>query len=433
MISSLFGSSTRVCLLFLFLVGFGRLTIIPSFLSAVNNTRLLVLIMFFIIISFGTQSNNVGIKNRTVKFYIIMMGLLAFFIVLNCYSCWYFRGQPPIETFRNWAPILILYLYYPFSKIEINVKKWEEVLFVIFLFMLIAHIVQTIIPSWGLFPNDTSDEIFENQFRVRLFSDTILFLGNIYCFNRSMIEKNNGRYRYLILFLVSLFFIFLMGFRTILFALLVVCFFIYVKISKQKLKKTIITLCVSVPLVLYVTSLPIFQERFEEIIERNSEQNFSNNDYVRVVMVNYYYSSYFKNNTEMICGSGMVERLVGEKNSNYRSAYSKFVSENSIKFHFFPVDMGLIGLSWESGIPAAIILFLICLYLAIHKQEDKYIYVQAWGIFVMLMSFTTHFYYCHHNLLYTVLVWIIFSKFAHRTSLSNQIKKECQLRKIAKS
>lgn len=432
MIKFFFGSYTRVCLLFLFLIGFSRLTIIPSFLSVVNNTRLLVLIVVLIALSFGSRKHIGKTKNKAIGFYNLLMVCLAVFIVTNCYSCWYFRNQAPFETFRNWAPILILYLYYPFSKIGIDIKSWEKVLFFLFLYMLFAHIIQTLFPSLGIFPNDTSDEIFESQFRVRLFSDAILFLGNIYCFNKFLIDKTERRYTYLLLFFVSFLMIFLMGFRTILFALLVVCSFIYLRISKKKLRKTVMTICVSAPLLLYFTSLPIVKERFEEIVERNSEQNFSNNDYVRVILLDYYYSSYFENNTEMFLGSGMVERLVSENNAHYRSSYSRFVSQNSVKFHFFPVDMGLIGFSWEGGIPAAIILLLTCLYLAIHKQKDKYLYVQAWGIFAILMSLTTPFYYYHHNLLYTIIVWVIFSNLAGRESLFNHRKIGCQLRQTIK-
>jgi hypothetical protein len=199
-------------------------------------------------------------------------------------------------------------------------------------------------------------------------------------------------------------------------AVLVVSLYIFVSIKGISIKNFIFSLlCVLLTLGIFFSSDTV-QNRLNEIVERNESANFQNDNYVRVLLVNYYYSEYFKNNYEMIMGSGMVRRVYDNSEvtktfkGKYPSEYSKQVSFYSDRYHYFPVDMGLIGLSWEAGIPAVVVLYLLCFLLLIPAQKDNYTYIRGWGLFLILTSITVPFYYYHKNMIYTVIVLVIFMK-----------------------
>ena len=117
----------------------------------------------------------------------------------------------------------------------------------------------------------------------------------------------------------------------------------------------------------------------------------------------------------------MVERVFlddpGVKKT-YPSNYSKELSYQMTDDKLMPIDVGLIGLSWEAGIPAVILMVVICLILTCVKQDERYLYIRAWGLFLLIISGLNPRYYYNHNLIYTVIIWLIFQQ----TSKSNYSK-----------
>lgn len=415
MFKKIFYSKTGVFLLIFFVIEFFRFLFLPQALRNLNNFRLLMVIII-IMAMWGFDNDKIRIRNSYLKKFDLLMICLAICVFLNCISCLYYRKQSVFETFCNWSPVLLLYLYYPLSSINLKVKDWEKILFWLFVINLLAHVLLSFIDKpYLLFDLNVSDARYDNDNRLRLFSDGILFLGSIFSFNKSLTKKND-RLLYSLFFLMSLYAIFLMGFRTIIMAILVVCFLLYVKIRRLSFKFAVLsTILLGLSFFLFINSDAI-QKRTQEIVNRNQTANFGNEDYVRVLLFNYYYTNYFKSTTEMVLGSGMVRRVYDNPEvtktfkGKYPSKYSKEVSLNADRYHFFPVDLGLIGFSWEAGIPTAIILLLICFLLLIPSQDDEYNYIRGWGLFIILTSVTLPFYYCHKNMIFTVVIIIIFMK-----------------------
>ena len=217
--------------------------------------------------------------------------------------------------------------------------------------------------------------------------------------------------RNIFLFTISLFFIILTGYRIMLFANIMVCGIIFVKIKGVNLKQLIGVAVLGLLTIAVLSSIQMVRERWEEVMERNEDQNLDNEDYVRVVLVLYYYTEYFNSNWELILGSGMVERVFlddpGVKKT-YPSSYSKELSYQMTDDKLMPIDVGLIGLSWEAGIPAVVLMVIVCLIMVIVKQEDKYLYIRAWGLFLLIISGLNPRYYYNHNLIYTVIIWLLF-------------------------
>ena len=426
MLKDLFCSRLRVLLLLLFIVEFFRFLLLPSFLRNLTNLRLICLI-FLLFSSWLLENKKPVVFSWYKRKFDFAMIFLAISVVINCVSCLYFRKQSIFETLVNWAPILLLYLYYPLSCINLKVKDWEKILFYLFLINLFLHIGLSLINKpYLLFGLDVSDQRYDNDGRLRLFSDGILFLGSIFTLNKCLISKNR-RIHYLVLYLLSLLAILLMGFRTAIFAIVLVSLFVLFINKSLTIRSAAVILLASTLLAGIFYKSNTVQKRISEITERNRNANFENDDYVRVLIFNFYYTEYFKSKYEMIFGSGMVRRVYDNNeitktfNAKYPSDYSRQVSFYSDNYHFFPVDLGLIGLSWEAGIPAVVVLYFFCLILLLSPQKNDYNYIRGWGLFLILTSYTLPFYYYHHNLIYMVIVFVIFLKLKHKEYYSKKV------------
>ena len=269
-------------------------------------------------------------------------------------------------------------------------------------------------PSSLLFGMTSSNEKFEEELRVRVFADGILTLGNFYCLNKVFVCRRKTKY--IFLYVLSLFLIFLTGFRAILLACIIVLLFMLYKFKLLKIKVFLIGSISFILLSFVALQTSIVQDRIQEVVERNEHDNFENDDYIRVLLLSYYYSEYFKSKIEFFFGSGMVERITFDnsqsmaESSAYKSEYSKDVSSMSVNYHFFPKDMGLIGLSWEAGIPAVLSLLYIVVLLVITKTDKEYYYISAWGIYHILISPINPRLWDYHNMIYFTIVLVILDK-----------------------
>ena len=294
-----------------------------------------------------------------------------------------------------------------------SIKDWEKILFILFLIVVAVDAIMVIFPESLLFEMTSGNEKFEDEHRVRIYGDGALVLGNLLCFNKAFTDKN--KLKYWSLFIISALLIFLQGYRMVIATCLVVYFYCMMKLKVLKIQYGIIGI-----LLIYVLSLlPIVQERVDEIIERNETSTYNNDDYVRVLVFAYYYTDYFKSNYELFFGSGMVQRIVKKSStemgddSEYKSKYSKDVSYMSYKYHFYPVDWGMIGLSWEAGIPVVLALLTLIIFIFIKKTPKYYCYISSWFLFLLLSCLSKAILYIHHNLIFFAMGLVMFEKIVY--------------------
>lgn len=414
MFEKIFYTKGRVIFLYLFLLVFFEFSYLPIWFSVKNDRKLFpVLLVLLFLGGIEIYQKYIGIKfRRRIN---ILFSLLFVFAIANCISCMYFRHQMPWTTFYHWSPIFLLYLFYPLSSLKFSVKSWEKVLFCLFLLEVAVEIIQNLFPSLLLFNMTSSNEKFINELRVRVYGNAILYIGCLFCLNKALVLKGVGKWNYLLLYILSFVLIILGGYRIVLFSIAVASMIMFFRIRRFTLKTCIIAiiLALSVPVIM---KLPFVSSRLVEIEERAETANLDNDDYVRIITLNYYLHDYFKSPTEMFLGSGLVKRTFKPngydllRNDKYESNYSRNVSEMSIRYNIFPIDWGLLGFSWEAGIPAAFILILIAVMMVLTKTDEKYLYISAWGIAVLIFSITNGRYYSHHNLLFTNLLLVILEK-----------------------
>lgn len=194
------------------------------------------------------------------------------------------------------------------------------------------------------------------------------------------------------------------------------------KLHKSK-KNLLFFIIISCGAIGYLYQTSFGQDKINQMINRNQKDNFDNGDYVRVLLVDYYYSDHFKNYLEMFLGSGMPQITLNP--STTKSQYSKECSENAILYHYYPVDMGLIGLSWNAGIPFTVSFIILMLSVIRMKIPKEYYYLCFWEIYIVLVGTTNELSYYHSNVIYQSIALTIISSF-QITKGNNKIHNEKQ-------
>ena len=417
MFNNIFYTRISVVFLVLFLICFFDFAYLPAPLSLKNDQKLFYVLSFILISGIGLYRQPMNVFSKRLNY---LFALLFAFAVVNCVSCYYFRHQAPWITFFHWSPVFLIYLYYPFRTLHFSVKSWETILFSLFIIEATVEIIQNLFPTFHFFTMTSGDEKFDRELRVRVYGNAILYIGSLFCLNKLLLSVDRKMF-YEVLYLLSLILMLFGGYRIVLFAILLSSLIMIYRIKKLSVKTFSILILLILTGWILVGSSAI-DSRINEILDRNEVQNLENDEYVRTITYNYYLTDYFKSPAEFVMGSGMVHRTFTKNNDfagKYESRYSREVSDASIRYHIFPIDWGLIGFSWEAGIPAALVLVSIALMLIFTKNDDKYMYMSSWGIFVLIFSITNGRYYSHHNLIYTAILLVICDKL-------------CQVKKLKK-
>lgn len=392
-------------LVILVIVQFFRLDFIYDYLNFIySGYRVIWLFVILFILSYNKKRD--PIFNR-LMFPKLLIGYFIL-ILINCISCLYFRQQPLSISMLAWAPFFPLIFYPCFKSWNLHVATWEKTLFYLFLIILLGYTLQNIFSQYQLFQLDITWDKFIRTGRVRIKSDGILYLGLLFCWNKYLCYNKN---KYLILALLAFLMVFLQGYRILIVTVIIVCVLLYHKINGLK-RKTLILLII-VPMVADVAlRFDFINEKFEEMIERNEDQTFENEDYVRVLDLEYFYNDHFLNNAEFILGSGMPVLAVDLENKEVKktklsSIYSQYMSQLGAYFHMFTVDLGIVGLSWIAGIPFT--LLLVFLLISIYRKDigKEYLYLGGYCLLSLLCGFTNGLLYKGYDMVYIALILVI--------------------------
>ena len=343
-----------------------------------------------------------------------LFALYLLFICINIVSCYYIRGQSFFVSLVGWTNFFFVFYYITFRSWKQSLVVWENVIEYVYILLLILFALKNAFLDWDFIVTDLSSERLEKEMRVRIFSDAMLELGYLYCLNKFLVFKKAN---YLILALLGFLFMFLQGFRMMIAVGLIISAIMIIRVYKLTVKRVVL---VSLSTIIIVSAsiaiglqTPIVRERLEELIERNEESNFNNEDYIRVVDVNFTYTRFFHNTLEMILGAGRTSVYnlhYSKEKVEYPSAYSKERSMLATYNHYYPVDLGFWGLSWESGIPFTIVAILIFLYPLLYKVPKEYYYANLYGLFMILIGVTNAQGYYQCNLIYIAIVYTIVEK-----------------------
>jgi len=195
----------------------------------------------------------------------------------------------------------------------------------------------------------------------------------LYGVNKFLIQKKVIYIGYSILGLLP---IVIQGFRSLI-SLTILSVFLMIPFVLKKVTVTVVLWIIFGCAFVYAfNNVELFQRKYEEMMKRNdSDQNFSNQDYVRWLSLNYYWNYQF---------SSPVEKIIGGGNPvDNTSEYCRDIIHASDFYGYFWVDLGVIGLSMIIGIPATLILISIYVLIMIKMKDTQYQYIR-FTLFVVL-------------------------------------------------
>lgn len=306
--------------------------------------------------------------------------IIAFyiFLTLNTFTCYYYRGQTPLQTVQTvwWVTLNGILVYFILQRFRFSEHKVEKLISKLYIIFCLCYLVQFIIFPTQIF------RILANggeQMRFRMLGQLIVSLGFFFHLNRLILFKK--RYDIFKVFLGLLIFL-LLGFRSMLAAVVLASIYMFYRInglSTKLVKSFFIAALLAIP----IYFLPITQEVIQNMVERQKNDNFDNDDYIRWVEWDYYNNHHFKSYFERILGSG-----IPKEGSQYGKSIK--VSQEVPMSHMFQwVDWGIIGLSWIIGIPAVLCLLIIIFKAIFSGLPKESVYLSVWYVFLLLTSVTT--------------------------------------------
>lgn len=312
-----------------------------------------------------------GIKDNSL--YSILIKLYVFFVLISCVYSWLFNKQNLITViFHSYGYFAILFFFYLMTS-KLSAKETEKILFTIALIFSLCYILQ-----WLLYPSvlfsgaESHADVFENRYRVRLPGSICGYFLLLYSINIYLIEKKKILFLYAALGFIP---IIIQGFRSLT-ALSLISSFLMIPFVTRSGKKSLVYSSLLVIVVVLAFTTPVVQSKMDEMLTRqNNEQTFSNEDYIRFRSFDYYWNKQFTKPYEKIIGGGAP--------TDKKSYYYKQIHNAIDYYHYYWVDLGIVGLSMVIGIPAVMLLVAMYLCCMWKCKEPRLQYIR-FTLFIVL-------------------------------------------------
>ena len=184
---------------------------------------------------------------------------------------------------ENKKSFLYLLFYFVLKRYHMTIIQIEKIIYISSLLFVISYIIQYMIYPIAIFSGAAVVNPEIDDVRFRLIGQGLASVGLFMGFNKYIINRNK---RYLCLFLGAVFVIVLLGFRTMMACSIFFLIWMYVRIKGFNFKN-LCYLFLGGIVFICLLNIPVFYEKIIFMIERNATDNFSNDDYVRIVNFNY--------------------------------------------------------------------------------------------------------------------------------------------------
>jgi len=369
-------------------------------LTKINNTILLGMMIPFVIIEFSEKS--------IFKWYIV-----AVFIglCLSIISCYYFRGQSMLMTFKASVSYYYIFFYFVLKYLDVSIYKMETALLILIIIFCVCYIVQYIVFPKVIFSGGEDQNITTDNIRIRMVAQGLSSLGYFFGLNKYL--HNNKKLHYLFLAILCFGVIFLMGFRTMLVMISIFTFLLIVRVKGFKWNILLFSL-LACGLFVAMLQIPVFSEKLNGMMDRQQTEVLSNKDYIRVIQLKYYTHDHFKSFWEYIYGSGMTYSTEQET-----SSYGRYMSRLPAVGIYWQ-DWGILGLSWIIGILAVISMIAYSIKAFLLEVPVAYYYIGIWFIYLVASSVTTMEFYRDGNFIVQSIALYMVEKFYNEYQLLNE-------------
>lgn len=326
---------------------------------------------FILFLLFGILSYKNVWARSLFKWQVILLMILC---IVSTFTCDYFRHQAVFETLKQTSHYMMIFSYFFFIDKKIQIWQLEKLIYHLSILFVVCYLLQYFLYPYDIVIFPDAETQYSEEVRIRFAGQNICSLGFLFALNKYL---TSGRRKYLFLAFFTFFTMFLWGFRTITFSCILFSLILFYKIRGIGYIVKIFPLLLLISIILLQT--PLINEKIEFMQERqNSGETFANDDYIRVILIKYFYESHFLSNWELFWGSGLPA------DSSY-GLYMDNLGENHLHWN----DMGLLGLSWILGIPCVLTMIWYALKAGFQKMPKEYVYLALWFLFLLLIGFTT--------------------------------------------
>lgn len=347
-----------------------------GFLPFANNSYILLAILVLLFFAFFQHNN----EDDMFTPYIV--GIFVSLILCSISSN-YFRGQSFYYSFLGSKEFFYLLFFYYLSSLSPTEKEMETFIVVSIIIVSLAYFFQLSIFPKALFVGASQDWIQNGAFPYRMMyvgCYNIISFSLFFFLNKFLVRRKK---LYLLCMILPVSVLMIRGFRTMLFAAILSSIYLVVKIKGLKnisLKSSIVFFSLAIFLIgcIYVLmeNNSIVQDSIQAIVDRNDTQNFGNDDYIRILNLNYFLHDHFLSPIEFFFGSGIP---TGPNN---------YLENKLALFNFNYVDLGLLGLAFVGGIPLVLFILRIWLKCFNAKISSEFYYIKSYFLFIFVVSFT---------------------------------------------
>ena len=333
--------------------------------------------------------------------------ILLLSIFGNCLSSYVFRNQSFEISYFAYDQIWYLFFFFALVLTRYPLHVVEKFLMWAILTVTIVYYIQLVIFPKVVWGNAGAQWVAENDLYFRglvVGGESAVSLGYLFFLNKFLVAKK--RY-FLIGAIICAIPFFIRGYRIMIMGSLLSTLWLYArgqenfKLLKFLFKIILISfLLVALVLILY-QHVPIVQASLDSLLDRSGESNqtFDNDDYIRIISINYYYTSFFKSPIELFFGAGMI----GDTGP-VADVFAKLMMYN-----YNLTDWGLIGLSWYAGIPVVLCIIYYLIRGILLKVPKEYSYINAWFLYLLIISLTDPEMYQHYSfMVQSILLYMLY-------------------------
>ncbi len=350
----------------LFIIIFLSLLFVNFFgATSIANTILLGMMLPFVILDITKRSL---FKKQIL---IVIAGLICSII-----SCYYFREQPMLITFKNSAMFFYILFYFMVRYINPDIFQMEKAIIILTTALCLCYILQYMIYPTVIFSG--AEKEYDEDIRIRLTGQTFSSLGYFLGISKYLKTKKLG---YAFLSILCFVVIFLMGFRTMLALILIFTVVLIIKVNGFNWRFFLYSFF-GVVLLFVLLQVPAIAGKVDSMLDRQQTQNFGNQNYIRVIQFQYFTQEHFKSFIEFIFGSGYPSR--GTEITSYG-----IQMQGLLDMGITWMDFGLLSISWIIGIPTVLAMIAYAIKAYRLKIPKDYYYLGIWFGYLVTVSFTT--------------------------------------------
>ncbi|MGR3812135.1 hypothetical protein [Jiulongibacter sp. NS-SX5] len=269
-----------------------------------------------------------------------------------------------------------LLIYFQLQKRILNVDWLERVIFILSIVYMVLFALQYFLFPIKILDYGSIKEIDRGLLRFRIEGAGFLMLSTFMALNRFILKR---KVAFFLFYCLGMFFLFLLGFRTLLVSGLISSLFLVIKLAKRPFH---VFRNIAVAIILFLPILRIQQvERYiSSMTEISLNQLNSGDDYIRKRTFKFYMEKVNIDEISLLFGNGFPQE---------NSKYGKLTNNGSKVYGYIFADLGIVGFAIIYGLITTLFFLWIVIKAIIIKTDRSQYYLSAYFLYIFIACFTT--------------------------------------------